>query len=45
MPLFLMRSTGENNKNTHKRNFWTYKIPTRKNLGSTKYPREKILDT
>ena len=31
--LFLMRSTTEN-----------YEIPTRKNLGPTKYPRENILD-
>ena len=24
--------------------FWTHEIPTRKNVGPTKYPREKMLD-
>ena len=33
MPLFLMRPTTEN-----------HDMPTRKNIGPTKYPREKTLD-
>ena len=28
----------------HERKFWTHEIPTRKSLGPTKYPREKIWD-
>ena len=44
MPLFLMRPTTENYEITHKRKSWTHKIPTRKNFGPTKYPREKIWD-
>ena len=44
MPLFLMWPTTENYKIAHKRKFWTHKIPTRKNLGPTKYPQETILE-
>ena len=44
MPLFLTRPTNENHEITHGRKFWTHEIPTRKNLGLTKYPRENILD-
>ena len=45
MPLFLMRPTTENYEITHERKFWTHKIPTRKNLGPKKHPREKTLNT
>ena len=39
-------------RNTHEKNFWTYEIPTRKNVRPTKYqifvltkyPQEKISD-
>ena len=44
MALFLMRPTTENYEITHTRKFWTHKTPTRKNLGPTKYPRQKIFD-
>ena len=30
---------------THEKKFCTHEIPTRKNFGPTKYPREKTLDT
>ena len=45
MPLFLMQPTTENYEITHERKFWTHEIPTRKNLGPTKYPKEKIWDS
>ena len=41
---FFMRQTSENYKIAHKTKFWTHKIPTRKNLGPTKYLQEKIVD-
>ena len=44
MLLFLMLSTTENNKITHEKKFGIHEILTRKNLGHTKYPREKIWD-
>ena len=44
MPLFLMRPTIENYEITNERKCWTHEIPTRKNLGPTKYSREKILN-
>ena len=31
-------------RNTSEKQFWTHKIPKRKNTGPTKYPREEILD-
>ena len=31
-------------RNTHDKKFQTHEISTRKNLGPTKYPREKTLD-
>ena len=31
-------------RSTHEKKLWTHEIPTRKNLGPTKYPREKIWD-
>ena len=31
-------------QNTHEKVFWTFKIPTRKYFGPTKYPRENILN-
>ena len=43
MALFLIRPTTENYEITHTRKFWTHKTPMRKNLGPTKYPREKFL--
>ena len=30
--------------NTLEKNFWTHDVPTRKQFGSTKCPREKLLD-
>ena len=44
MSLFLMRPTTESYEITYERKFWTLEIPTRRNLGPTKYPREKVLD-
>ena len=41
MPLSLMWSATENKEVTHERKFRTHEIPTRKNLGPTKYPRKK----
>ena len=38
MSLFLMRPATENHEIVHQRKFWT----TKKNLGPTKYPREKM---
>ena len=32
-------------RNTHEKESWTQKIPTRKNLEPTKYPRKHILDS
>ena len=32
-------------RNTHDKKFWTHEIPTRKNFGPKKYPREKNLDS
>ena len=43
MLLFLMRSTTENTRITHKKKFGTHEIPRRKNVGHTKYPGEKNL--
>ena len=37
-----MQSATENNKITQKEKFGTHEIPTRKQLGATKYPRKKI---
>ena len=31
-------------QNTYARKFWTHELPTRKSLGPTKHPGEKILD-
>ena len=42
--LFLMQQTPENYKIAHERKFWSCEIPTRKNLGPTKYPQEEIGD-
>ena len=42
MPLFLMRPTTENYEITNERKFWTHEIPSRKNFGPTKYPRENF---
>ena len=42
MPLFLMRLTTENYEFTHRREFWTHEIPTRKYFRLSKYPRENI---
>ena len=33
-----------NLRNTHQKKFWTHEIPTGKDLGPIKYPRENILD-
>ena len=33
-----------NPQNTHEKKFGTHEIPTRRNWGPTKYPREKIED-
>ena len=30
-------------ENTHKKKSWTHKIPTRRNIGPKKYPRQKIV--
>ena len=43
MSLSLMRSATENKEVTHERKFRTHEIPTRKNLGPTKYPGESFL--
>ena len=42
MLFFLMWPITENYKITHEGKFWAYEIPTRKNLGLTKCPREKL---
>ena len=31
-------------RKTHEKKFWIHKIPTRKNLGPSKYPPEKLLN-
>ena len=31
-------------RSTHEKKFRSHKVPTKKNLGATKYPREKMLD-
>lgn len=42
MLFFLKWPITENYKITHEGKFWAYEIPTRKNLGLTKCPREKL---
>ena len=44
MTLFLMQPKTENYEITNEKKFWTHKIPTRKKLRPTKYPRENILN-